>query len=233
VNAPEAAPIAERLAQWAAQEGQPIAWPEMPDGIEDRNADVWESLLALADLAGGDWPRLARTAALTLVTEVTDQQQSLGIQLLSDLKAVFGDKPAMSTEAILHELNEMDEAPWGDLRGKQLDARGLSRRLRKYGLGPRTVRLDDGNTLKGYHRDELADLWSRYLAPAPDRGVTSVTTSQPTPPIRDAVTLVTDKSDGEDEWVLFPDTNICHECGDPLDQPGLISRCRKRHELAS
>ena len=28
----------------------------MPAGIEDRNADVWEALLAVADLAGGDWP---------------------------------------------------------------------------------------------------------------------------------------------------------------------------------
>src|SRR5215217_1502853 len=35
VNAPEAAPIAERLAQWAAREAQLLAWPEMPDGIED------------------------------------------------------------------------------------------------------------------------------------------------------------------------------------------------------
>jgi len=150
----------------------------MPDGIEDRNADIWEALLALADLADGDWPRRARAAAVTLVTDVTDVtdlQQSLGIQLLSDLRTVFGDKTAMATEMILERLNEMDEAPWGDLRGKPLDARGLSRRLRKYGLKPRTVRLDDDRTLKGYHRDELADLWSRYLPPLPDSAVTSVT----------------------------------------------------------
>src|SRR5829696_4740063 len=195
LNEPEAAPIAERLAKWAVREALLQAWPDMPDGVEDRNADVWEALLALADLAGGDWPRRARAAAVTLVTDVTDLQQSLGIQLLSDLRTVFRDQTAMATETILERLNEIEEAPWGDIRGKPLDARGLSRRLGKYGLKPRTVRLDDDRTLKGYHRDELADLWSRYLPPLSDSSVTSVTTSQPDSPPRDGVTDVTDKSD--------------------------------------
>jgi Protein of unknown function (DUF3631) len=44
-----------------------LTWPEMPDGIEDRNADVWEALIAIADLAGGDWPERARRAAVALV----------------------------------------------------------------------------------------------------------------------------------------------------------------------
>ena len=239
LNEPEAAPIAERLAGWAVREAQLVAWPDMPDGIEDRNADVWEALLALADLANGDWPTRARAAAVTLVTDVTDVQQSLGIQLLSDLRTVFGDKSAMDTETILVRLNEMEEAPWGDLRGKPLDARGLSRRLGKYGLKPRTVRLDDDRTLKGYHRDELADLWSRYLPPLSDSSVTSVTTSQPDSPPRDGVTDVTDKSDDYDGWsfddLLAKAVTIdgCPDCGEPLDEPALITRCRDRHAVAA
>jgi len=239
LNEPEAAPIAERLAEWAVREAQLVAWPDMPDGIEDRNADVWEPLLALADLADGDWPRRARAAAVTLVTDVADSQQSLGIQLLSDLRTVFGDKSAMATETILERLNEMDEAPWGDLRGKPLDARGLSRRLGKFGLKPRTVRLDDDRTLKGYHRDELADLWSRYLPPLPDIAVTSVTTSQPDPPPRDGVTDVTDKSDDHQTWsfddLLAQAVGIegCPDCGEPLDGEGLMQRCRHRHGVTT
>src|SRR5829696_8327076 len=239
LNEPEAAPIAERLAEWAVREAQLVAWPDMPDGIEDRNADVWEPLLALADLADGDWPRRARAAAVTLVTDVADSQQSLGIQLLSDLRTVFGDKSAMATETILERLNEMDEAPWGDLRGKPLDARGLSRRLGKFGLKPRTVRLDDDRTLKGYHRDELADLWSRYLPPLPDIAVTSVTTSQRDPPPRDGVTDVTDKSDDHQTWsfddLLAQAVGIegCPDCGEPLDGEGLMQRCRHRHGVTT
>ena len=43
------------------------ARPDMPLGIEDRNADVWEPLLAIAEAAGGDWPQRAREAAIALV----------------------------------------------------------------------------------------------------------------------------------------------------------------------
>ena len=51
-----------RLAEWAASAiGDAInAWPEMPNGIRDRDADVWEALLAVADVAGRNWPERAR-----------------------------------------------------------------------------------------------------------------------------------------------------------------------------
>src|SRR5207249_230683 len=43
-----------------------VAQPEIPSSLNDRAADIWEPLLALADLAGGDWPELARQAAVSL-----------------------------------------------------------------------------------------------------------------------------------------------------------------------
>ena len=178
----------------------------MPDGIEDRNADVWEPLLAVADLAGGDWPKRARDAAVTLVTAAADQKQSLGIQLLADLRVIFGDIEVMATETVLSKLHALEDAPWADLRGKPLDARGLASRLRKYELSSKTVRLDADHTAKGYRREDLADLWSRYLPPPRDSDDTSDTTSQP-PGSSDAVTPVTEKSQGEltEPRLLFPE----------------------------
>ncbi len=84
-------PLAEQARRLVVRHRPLIRWPDMPDGIEDRNADVWEPLLAVADLAGGDWPKRARVAAVTLVTAAADQKQRLGIQLLADLRTVFGD----------------------------------------------------------------------------------------------------------------------------------------------
>ena len=55
----------------------------------------------------------------------------------------------------------MEESPWGDLRGKPLDSRGLSRRLAKYGVKPKTVRIGVV-TAKGYSRQDFHDPWSRY-----------------------------------------------------------------------
>src|SRR5262249_27079463 len=48
------------------------ARPEVPEGLNDRAADIWEPLLALADLAGGEWPRLAREAATALSAQAQD-----------------------------------------------------------------------------------------------------------------------------------------------------------------
>jgi len=60
-----AAALNGRLARWMAQEvedgiGDHI--PELPEGVGNRPAALWEPLLAVADAAGGVWPALARGA---------------------------------------------------------------------------------------------------------------------------------------------------------------------------
>ena len=49
----------------------------MPKALTNRAADIWEPLLALADLAGGHWPQLARQAAEAL-TMRTQQHSPIG-----------------------------------------------------------------------------------------------------------------------------------------------------------
>src|SRR6185295_11942985 len=82
-----------RLANWAAARAKILyaARPALPSGIEDRNADVWEALFAIADAAGGDWPKKAREAAVALIAASREQEPSLGIRLLADLRTVFGE----------------------------------------------------------------------------------------------------------------------------------------------
>jgi len=60
--------LVRRLARLADDHGQDVAQarPALPEELNDRAQDSWEPLLAIADLAGGAWPRLARTAALNL-----------------------------------------------------------------------------------------------------------------------------------------------------------------------
>ena len=48
--------------------------PRMPAGIIRRSADNFRSLLSVADVCGGDWPRRAREALVTLIKETTDDQ---------------------------------------------------------------------------------------------------------------------------------------------------------------
>lgn len=185
LHAPAGHVLRDDLAEWAldAEPHLTRVMPQMPEGIVDRDADVWEPLIAIADMAGGDWPDLARVAAVTLVTAAKAGTPSLGVRLLSDIKTVFGEHEQISTAELLEGLTAMDEAPWGDLRGKPLDARGLARKLKKYDIEPKTVRITDrvglnSKTAKGYTRADLHDAWQRYLSPlgSPTNGnVTSVT----------------------------------------------------------
>jgi len=163
INAPQAEPIREALAAWAAESAECITWPELPPQIQDRDADVWEALVAVADLAGGDWPERARVSAVSLVSDSMAGTPSIGVQLLTDLKDVFNGHEVQSSEAILAALREMDERPWNDLRGKPVDSRWLSRQLSKYGVKSGTVRTPEG-TRKGYKAVDLHDPWTRYVS---------------------------------------------------------------------
>ncbi len=163
LHAPQGLLLQDRLIDWSESLHMGV-WPVMPVGVEDRDADCWEALLAVADAAGGDWPTRARCAAVTLVTDAKAAPPSLGVRLLSDLYTVFTDsgEDYIFTEDVLTGLVEIDDAPWSDIRGKALDARSLARRLIKYGIKPRTVRIGD-KTSKGYDRGDLVDVWSRYV----------------------------------------------------------------------
>jgi Protein of unknown function (DUF3631)/Domain of unknown function (DUF3854) len=165
--------LRDELTAWGATYTMGGQWPQMPPGIADRDADVWEALLAVADAAGGDWPKLAREAAVALVADAKAAVgQSLGVRLLGDLRGIWDATDGMHTETILTALNELDEAPWGDLKGKPLDPRRLSRFLRDYDVHPGDVRAEvviNGNWVekvrKGYKREDLHDAWQRYLPP--------------------------------------------------------------------
>lgn len=184
LHVPAGNALRDMLAAWATsmrkQLGDP--WPTMPEGIVDRDADVWEPLLAVADAAGGAWPVRARAAAVALVADSRVGTPSLNVRLLADLREVFGEAHVLATETILARLCALDEAPWSELvGGKPLNARGLAQRLNAYGVKSHTVRLDDGKTPKGYRRADLWDAWARYLPSPPEESATSATTDTEPP----------------------------------------------------
>ncbi|MDF4250473.1 DUF3631 domain-containing protein [Streptomyces sp. WMMB303] len=180
--------LRDRLAEWAATVHDQVAeaWPQMPEGVTDRPADVWEPLLAVADAAGGTWPERARAACIELVTAGQDNEEaSLGIRLLTDLRdRVFCGADRMPTAVILECLLSMDDAPWADMDDKPLNARGLARVLGQYvrpdnkPIKPRGIRTPSGFP-KGYYAEDLADAWERYCPPPPEKSATSATSATP------------------------------------------------------
>ncbi|MFF4347859.1 DUF3631 domain-containing protein [Streptomyces sp. NPDC001530] len=180
--------LRDRLADWTATIHDQIAaaWPEMPEGVSDRPADVWEPLLAVADAAGGHWPERARAACITLIKSAQQgDEASVGVRLLTDLRdRVFCGADRMPTAAILEVLLGLDDAPWADLAddGKALTARGLSKLLSQYvrpdnsPIRPRGIRVGSG-TPKGYYSEDLSDAWARYCPPPPEKSATSATSA--------------------------------------------------------
>ncbi|MBK3645939.1 DUF3631 domain-containing protein [Streptomyces sp. MBT33] len=180
--------LRDRLAKWADSIRAQVsdAWPEMPEGVTDRPADVWEPLLAIADAAGGTWATRARAACLELVNAAHDNDEaSLGVRLLTDLRdKVFCGEERMPTAAILECLLAMDDAPWGDLEDKPINSRTLARLLGQYvtpankPIKPRGIRTPSGFP-KGYYAEDLTDAWTRYCPPPPGESATSATSATP------------------------------------------------------
>ncbi|MFE0845402.1 DUF3631 domain-containing protein [Streptomyces rochei] len=177
VHEAEGHKLRDQLATWAEQARASVvgAWPDMPEGVTDRPADVWEPLLAIADAAGGTWPDRAREACVTLVTaSKANDKGSLGVRLLTDLRDhVMAGIDRLPTVAILDRLNALDDAPWADLHGKPLDNRRLSRMLAEYmtadnePIASRNIKTA-GSVLKGYYAADLWDAWARYCPPPPE-----------------------------------------------------------------
>ncbi|MFF1795661.1 DUF3631 domain-containing protein [Kitasatospora sp. NPDC058263] len=184
IHKAEGTALRDRLAAWANSVREQLdgAWPEMPDGINDRPADVWEPLLAIADAAGGHWPKRARAACVALVNAArVNDKGSIGIRLLSDLRDIFNGTERMLSAELLSRLAELDDAPWADLDGKPITARALARMLGDYvtadndPIKPRNIKTGPKSSAKGYYAADLADAWLRYCPPRSQESATAAT----------------------------------------------------------
>lgn len=164
--------LAADLATWLRADLATLEAAEPPMPVEDRAADTWEPLVAVADHAGGRWPDLARAAVLALTADADDNGQvSTRLRLLTDCRTAFGTDPALPTAVLLDRLKAEPEALWGDYGPNGLTAMKLGTILREYEIRSGNIRFLDGSQAKGYQRADFADAWSRYCPePAPPEG---------------------------------------------------------------
>ncbi|MEU9608715.1 DUF3631 domain-containing protein [Streptomyces sp. NPDC048057] len=150
--------------------------PSMP--VEDRAADTWQPLIAIADLAGGPWPEAARAACLTMTQHEAEQDQdnsAMNIRLLADIRRAFaceGNPALLRTGRLLSILNEDTESPWPEYKDKGLTARGVQILLKGYGISATSHRFPDGFQARGFAREQFTDAWARYCPEAtPNTGL--------------------------------------------------------------
>lgn len=208
---PEAAPLRELCEAWALQAAERLRAhrPVLPAELNDRQADICEPLLAVADLAGGEWPERARKALVELCTGEAAADDSIGVKLLADCRLVLdgkdhavpgADAPSpssverISSRELAERLGAMEQRPWAEWgRGaKPITAPQVARLLGRHGIVPRNIR-DGKDVFKGYLAADFTDAWARYLPPAqsPDDA------PPPSPPVPSRYTATRPVNTGE------------------------------------
>jgi hypothetical protein len=190
----QARALAARYRAWA--ESGPVL-PELddhqlPPELDDRAWDIWEPLLAIADLAGGEWPARSRLAAIELSggRDAEDEQEELALALLRDIvDDVFtGQIERTRTLDLITALcvDADRERPWREWWWDEREskptkgaANRLSRLLRQFDIHSKNLRFEDGSVNKGYERAQFMHAWEHYLADTPENAATSATSPQP------------------------------------------------------
>jgi Protein of unknown function (DUF3631) len=159
----EFASLRSRAARWAADSYSKLADPDpsIPDVLNDRAADNWRPLLAIADLAGGEWPQRAREAALVLSGEGNDG--AVNVELLRDIQGAFGDNEVIRSADLVAKLTADPERPWAEWRhGRPLTQKQLGGLLRPFGIISVNVNPPGLPQGKGYRRIDFEEAWGAY-----------------------------------------------------------------------
>ena len=187
----EFAEVRSQLVRWSQDHLTEIdaayrAKINTPSGLNDRQINNWEPLLALAAVVAGEWPKLAYEAAQILSSDMDDddEAQASGVELLHDVRTIFNRAPSTTqfipATDLLFQLLRLEDSPWAQFRnGKPLTAHQLGRMLRKFRIRSQQTWVSGGGTgqnLKAYYRASFQDTWDRYLPP--DESARSARTKQ-------------------------------------------------------
>ena len=121
--------LRSRLLRWSIDNEDVLrdAKPHMPDTFDNRRADNWRLLFAIADLAGGEWGDKARAAASNI--ERASDTSSIGVRLLAHIKRIFDELgcDVILSAVLVAKLKEDTEQPWAEWNnGKGLTQNSLA-----------------------------------------------------------------------------------------------------------
>jgi putative DNA primase/helicase len=178
--------LCRKLARWCFNNRAAFEScdPKVPDGAFNRLADNWRPLFAIAEIAGGDWPKRAREAFAKLTSSDDLDAQGIGTTLLADIAAVFKEKradeiPSSELAEALAALEGRPWAEWGKHR-KPISPNQLANQLRRFGVSPDSIRFGD-KTLRGYKQFHFQEAFKRYLPESAVSECNSATTLGKTP----------------------------------------------------
>lgn len=181
------ATVTSKIQRWANDNAEALetADPELPALLNDRAADCWRILVAIADRLGGEWPERARKAAVTLSFDNEDVE-TVGTQLLADLRTMFEQQaekieedvtnghPRIENELfsaeIVSVLSTLEGRPWPEYGERQqpITKNQLAKLLSHFGIRPGEIYRGTKGApgyrhSRGYKRAAFDDAFERYL----------------------------------------------------------------------
>jgi hypothetical protein len=166
----EAGALRARVEGWTEKIREPLteaihARPTMPPGLTDRAEDILEPLFAIADLAGGAWPERGRRSLVEVMTGAAAEDNSVGVRLLRDIRAVFDERDAIAlrSEELTTALNAIEEsgyASWN--KGRGMTPANLAGKLRPFGIEPKPLRFGMDEQRRGYRLADFEDAFDRF-----------------------------------------------------------------------
>ena len=161
-----AAGAASSATVWAEKHRQSVEETYVKldlDFMEDREADIWEPIFAIASIAVPKRLAELKQIALSLSSEKLqlDVDESLGIRLLADIRTVFEKLKSdrIATDGLLDRLRALPESNWAELNAVR-----LARMLWPFKIAPRQLWFEDGN-IRGYELEDFAASFETYLPP--------------------------------------------------------------------
>ncbi|MGO9079036.1 MAG: DUF3631 domain-containing protein [Streptosporangiaceae bacterium] len=165
LHAAGAAAIREALASWGAASATDIVecWPDVPEGLVNRAEEIAEPLLAVAEVAGGEWPERIRAAVRALLLGRDDDGPKVtpAERLIADIRTCWAGSQMRSSE-LAERLAGLPGGPWRAIFPQPARAgTELARYLAPFGIAPRKIWLSaEGRSAQGYTISQLAPLWS-------------------------------------------------------------------------
>ena len=158
--------LRRQIVRWIEDHSAKItlANPSPIAGLGDRAMDNWMPLLAIAEVLGETWLERARKAAFELSGQAVMDNESMKVELLRDIRDVY-KADRMSSADLCNALVLLEERPWGTWKhGKPMTPVQLARLLKPFGVTSRAVRIEGQGTPRGYHREDFADAFERYIS---------------------------------------------------------------------
>jgi hypothetical protein len=138
---------------------------EFPDGLADRDEDVWEILLAIAKVAGPDWLDRARAAAQWFAAErAGEEEEDRSILMLRDCRELLEHQRAAEPDWLRQQLFNKEGSPWGAWNLTTYQMKGI---LSDLYIKPKTVRVTGhAKPSKGFHINQFEDALLKYACGA-------------------------------------------------------------------